>query len=350
MLRIGIVGLGVISEIHAQAISEVSGAELSAGFSPVPEQVKAFAEKWDCRGYDSLEEMLQTGGLDAVAICSPSGTHLEAALQAIGAGKHLIIEKPIEVTANRAEKIVAAARRKGLVMAGIFQSRFYEAARHVKQAMVRGRFGRVSLVDAYVKWYRTQEYYSASGWRGTWKMDGGGALMNQSIHMVDMLSWLMGTPKEIYCRQDALGHDGIEVEDTAVVTMQFPGGAIGVIEGTTAAYPGFFKRFEVSGTAGSAIVEEDRVVEWKFEQEDEYDTKLREIFAVGTFSRSGVARYEAEHSAHARQYENIVSVLEGKGELAVSAEEAIRPIRLIESAYDSAGQNRPVRISTDVGI
>ncbi len=345
MIRFGLIGLGVISEVHAQAIYATDGAELRACYSPVPEEVSQFSDEWKCRGYRDLQEMLLTADIDAVSICSPSGTHLEAALAAIEAGKHLVIEKPIEVTGRRAEQILCAARKKGVVVTGIFQSRFYEAARQVKQALDRGRFGRISLVDAYVKWYRTQEYYSASGWRGTWKMDGGGALMNQSIHMVDMLAWLMGTPREIYCRMDALGHDNIEVEDTAVVTMQFPGGAIGVLEGTTAAYPGFYKRFEVSGSSGSAIVEEDRIVEWRFENEDEFDVSLREKFKVGSFPRADLPRYEFEYSAHAGQYASIIAALEGKQQLSVSVSEAIRPVKLIELAYESAHKNHPIKVT-----
>ncbi len=343
MKKFGFVGLGVISEIHARALKDVRGAELYGGFSPIPAQVKEFSKKWDCKAYYSVEDLMKDKEIDAIAICSPSGAHLQPALRAIEAGKHLIIEKPIEVTSKRAEQIIAEAQKKGVTVTGVFQSRFYEAAQQVKQALLRGRFGRISLVDAYVKWYRSREYYAAGGWRGTWEMDGGGALMNQSIHMVDMLSWLMGTPEEIYCRRDTLGHDEIEVEDTAVVTMQFSGGAVGVLEGTTASYPGFYKRFEVSGTRGSVIVEEDRIVYWQFEKEDSFDTELREKYKVGSFSRSDVPRYEAEHSAHARQYENFVSVLKGEGNLMIDDKAAVRPIKLIESAYASARENRPIK-------
>ncbi|MCF7914699.1 MAG: Gfo/Idh/MocA family oxidoreductase [Spirochaetaceae bacterium] len=344
MIKFGFVGLGVISEIHARALNEVKGAVLHGGFSPIPSQVEEFSSKWGCKAYYSIEDIMNDTEINAISICSPSGAHLQPALQAIKAGKHLIIEKPIEVTSERAEQIIKEARKKGVIVTGVFQSRFYEASQYVKQALNRGRFGRISLVDAYVKWYRSQEYYSASGWRGTWEMDGGGALMNQSIHMVDMLSWLMGTPEEIYCLRDTLGHDDIEVEDTAVVTMQFSGGAVGVLEGTTAAYPGFHKRYEVSGTRGSVIVEEDRIVYWQFEKEDPSDIEVREKYKVGSFSRSDMPCYEAEHSAHARQYENMVSVLNGEGDLAVDAETALRPIKLIECAYASARKNRPVKI------
>jgi len=344
MIKFGFVGLGVISEIHARALNEVKGAELYGGFSPIPAQVEGFSSKWGCKAYYSVEDLMNDTEINAIAICSPSGAHLQPALRAIEAGKHLIIEKPIEVTSERAEQIVREAQKGGVVVTGVFQSRFYEAVQDVKQALLKGRFGRISLVDAYVKWYRSREYYEAGGWRGTWKMDGGGVLMNQSIHMVDMLSWLMGTPEEIFCRRDTLGHDNIEVEDTAVVTMQFPGGAIGVLEGTTAAYPGFYKRFEVSGTGGSAIVEEDRIVCWQFAEEGPFDAGVRERYKVGSFSRSDVPRYEDEHSAHARQYENMVSVLKGEGDLVIDAEAAVRPIKLIEYAYASARENRPVKI------
>jgi predicted dehydrogenase len=217
----------------------------------------------------------------------------------------------------------------------------------VKEAVLSRRFGRISLVDAYVKWYRTQEYYSGSGWRGTWRMDGGGALMNQSIHMFDILSWIMGSPELIHCELGTPGHDGIEVEDTAVVTFRYPGGALGVLEGTTAAYPGFFKRFEISGTEGSAIVEEDRIVHWDFVTEQASDLGIREEFGVGSFSRSSVVRFETEHAAHARQYQDFIGAIEAGHSPAIDGLEALRAVRMVEAAYKSARMGRSVTKTLD---
>jgi UDP-N-acetyl-2-amino-2-deoxyglucuronate dehydrogenase len=268
--------------------------------------------------------------------------------RAIAAGKHLFIEKPIEVTVERGERIVRAAADKGVLVSGVFQSRFYKAAALVKEAVQAGRFGRISLADAYVKWYRTQDYYSGSGWRGTWKMDGGGALMNQSIHMFDILSWIMGDPERIHCELGTPGHDGIEVEDTAVVTFRFPGGAFGVLEGTTAAYPGFFKRFEISGTGGSVIVEEDRIVHWDFAIEQASDLGIREEFGVGSFPRASVVRFETEHAAHSRQYRDFFEAIVAGHRPAVDGREALRAVRLVEAAYKSARLGRSVTKKLDL--
>ncbi|MFH2113499.1 MAG: Gfo/Idh/MocA family oxidoreductase [Spirochaetota bacterium] len=178
-------------------------------------------------------------------------------------------------------------------------------------------------------------------------MDGGGALMNQSIHMFDILSWIMGDPELIQCESGTLGHDGIEVEDTAVVVFRYPGGAFGELEGTTAAYPGFFKRFEISGTGGSAIVEEDRIVQWDFSIEQASDPGIREEFGVGSFSRSSVVRFETEHAAHARQYQDFIGAIEAGHPPAVDGREALRAVRMVEAAYKSASIGRSVTKKLD---
>jgi predicted dehydrogenase len=347
MTGIGLVGLGAISAVHARAIADAGGAVLVGAFSMDIKQMEAFARVWSCSAYPSLDRMLADPRIDALAICTPSGAHLDVALAAIAAGKHLLIEKPLEVTTERGERIVHAAAERGVLVSGVFQSRFYRAATLVKDAVRSGRFGRISLADAYVKWYRTQEYYSGSGWRGTWHMDGGGALMNQSIHMMDILAWLMGDPERVFCAMGTPGHDGIEVEDTAVVTLSFPGGALGVLEGTTAAYPGFFKRFEISGTEGTAIVEEDRIVHWEFAKEDTLDTEIREEYEVGRRSPNVVPRFEPEHAAHARQYRDFISAVDTGRPLAIDGWEALRAVRLVEAAYSSSRSGSSVAKKSD---
>jgi UDP-N-acetyl-2-amino-2-deoxyglucuronate dehydrogenase len=243
---IGIVGTGLIAEFHARAISKAQGAHLAAVMSRTSERAAAFGERFGCRGYDSLEALLADPHVEIVSICTPSGAHLEPALAAIAAGRHLIIEKPLEISLERCDRILEAAERKGVLVSGIFQSRFYESSRVLKNAVEAGRFGRLVLGDAYVKWYRSQEYYS--GWKGTRRYDGGGALMNQSIHAIDLLQWMMGPVRSVQAVKATLAHQKIEVEDTAAAVLEFVSGACGVIEGSTAIFPGFLKRIEISGT------------------------------------------------------------------------------------------------------
>ena len=176
--------------------------------------------------------------MEAVTIATPSGAHMEPAVAAAKAGKHVVVEKPLEVTLKKCDRIIEACDKAGVKLAAIFPSRFHDSSKLMKQAVDAGRFGRLTLGDAYVKWYRTQQYYDSGAWRGTWALDGGGALMNQAVHTVDLLAWLMGPVAEVQANTATLAHERIEVEDTAVATLQFANGALGIIEATTAAYPG----------------------------------------------------------------------------------------------------------------
>lgn len=337
MKGFAIVGLGAIASLHAKALEEARGCRLVGAYSPIAPQVASFSSTWGCRGYGSLSDLLADRDVECVSVCAPSGSHLETIVAAAEAGKQVISEKPLEINEERCAAAVRAAERAGVVLAGIFQSRFYAAARLIKAALREGRFGRVSRVGAYVPWFRTQEYYDASGWRGTWALDGGGAYMNQAIHMADLLRWLFGNPASVVCRAAALGHDRIEVEDTAAAILVWNGGPIGVLESTTAAYPGYLKRLELSGTGGTAIMEEDRLVEWRFADERAEDQEVRARYGVGILPRSGVTRFEEEHVPHRRVYENFAAALDGKESLEVDGPEAGRTVALVRDLYRSAG-------------
>ena len=227
----GIVGLGMIADFHARALHAATGATLVACASRSAAKEQEFAARHGCAGYHDLQQFLRHPGLEVVAIATPSGAHLEPALAAIEAGKHLIVEKPLEVTGERCARLLEAAARRGVVVAGIFPSRFLEVSRLIKQAIDGGRLGRVVLGDAYIKWFRNQQYYDEGGWHGTRRLDGGGALMNQSIHAIDLLQWFMGPVERVLGASATLGHRDIEVEDTAAAVVQFANGALGTIEG-----------------------------------------------------------------------------------------------------------------------
>ena len=188
----GIIGCGMIANFHAKAIADISGAKLVGCQSRRLESAQKLADQYGATAYDDIGEMLADPKIDIVTICTPSGAHMEPALAAAKAGKHLIIEKPLEVTLKRCDKIIAACHKHGVTLSTIFPSRFHKASQLLKKAIDKGRFGTLTLGDAYVKWYRTQEYYDSGQWRGTWELDGGGALMNQAIHSIDLLTWFMG--------------------------------------------------------------------------------------------------------------------------------------------------------------
>ncbi len=353
--RVGIIGTGMIADVHAGVFSELENVLLQGVYSRSAARGADFARRHNCAAYTDLTEMLNK--VDIVSVCTPSGVHLEVALPAIEAGCHLIIEKPLEISLERCDRILEAAGRKGVQVAGVFQSRFYGASRQLKAAVEQQRFGRLSMGDAYVKWYRNQDYYSSSEWKGTVKYDGGGALMNQSIHAVDLLQWFMGSVKNVQAKTAALGHEGIEVEDTAVAILEFANGALGVIEGSTAVYPGFLKRIEISGSAGSAVLEEETLKEWSFAEESAADDEIRTKFGPSATpggddgggdegSGGGAADPGAiSHIGHQRQFKDFIEAVQSGRPPFVDGQEARKSVAIIQAIYESSrtGRITPVR-------
>jgi len=343
---IGIIGTGMIAEFHAQAIEAVKGARLVSVLSRSQERAEEFSRKFACKGYSSLKEFFKDPALAIVSICTPSGAHLEPALQAIEAEKHVVIEKPLEITLKRCDAIIEAAEKKKVLVTGIFQSRYYESSRVLKKAIDSGRFGRMILGDAYVKWYRSQDYYDKGGWKGTKKYDGGGTLMNQSIHAIDLLQWFMGPVDSVQAFKGILAHERIEVEDTAVAALEFRNGAYGVVEGSTAVFPGFLKRIEISGSEGTAILEEEDLKFWKFARESAEDEEIRRKYGQQTRSGGGAADPGAiSLEGHKKQFEQFIgSVREGRS-LLIDASEARKSVAIILAIYRSAETGKKIALS-----
>ncbi|MFH2115884.1 MAG: Gfo/Idh/MocA family oxidoreductase [Spirochaetota bacterium] len=342
----GVIGTGMIASFHAKALQEIPSARLVASYDNRPGAAASFGSSYGGMAYDSLERFLADPDLQVVTICTPSGMHLEPALAAIEAGKHVIVEKPMEITLERCDKMIEAAEKKGVLLSGIFPSRFHDVSRLIKTQLDEGRFGRLSLGDAYVKWFRSDEYYRSSNWKGTWKYDGGGALMNQSIHAIDLLQWFMGPVESVQSCTATIGHEGIEVEDTAVAVLRYANGALGVIEGSTAVYPGFLKRLEISGTTGSVIMEEEDITTWNFAEARLDDDVIRRKYANATISGGGAADPGAiGFHGHQRQFEDFLRVLEsGKGKPLVDGIEARKAVAIIVAIYESARTGRMVKM------
>jgi len=341
----GIMGLGLIADFHARAIQEMRGGKLVACCSRNQEKADRFAEKYQCKGYSSWEKFLGHPGLDIVNICTPSGTHLEPALAVAAAGKHLIVEKPLEITLLRCDEIIRACEENGVKLTSVFESRFFKLTSVIKKAVDQGRFGQMVLCDAYIKWYRSQEYYDKGGWRGSWKLDGGGALMNQSIHAVDLLQYFAGEVEEIQALIATIGHQGIEVEDNAVALLRFKSGALGVIEGSTSVYPGFLKRIELSGTEGSVIMEEEDLKAWSFKKELLKDRKIRKQFFSRTKSGGGASDPGAiDFCGHQYQFENMVEAIKNNNEPLIDGYEARKAVEIILGIYKSAREGKKVKL------
>lgn len=342
----GIIGCGMISRFHARAINDVRGAKPVACFDRNPAKADKLAEEFGLTAHHDLKQMLADPAVDAVTIGTPSGAHLEPTLAAAKAGKHVIVEKPLEVTTKRCDRAIAACEEAGVKLGAIFPSRFHDSSVQMKRAVDKGRFGRVTLGDAYVKWFRTQEYYDSGAWRGTWKLDGGGALMNQAIHTVDLLQWLMGPVEEIQAQTATLAHERIEVEDTAVATLRFASGALGVIEASTAVYPGYLKRIELHGSQGTAVLEEEDLKTWDFAKKLKSDEKILAEMKKSKSTGGGAADPAAiGHHGHTLQIQDFVKAIQKDTTPAVDGHEGRKSVAIIEAIYKSAKTGRVIKMA-----
>ena len=337
-LGIGIVGAGFVGRVHAEALIGISQAELRAVCDQNPEYGNAFADEFNVSSYDDYNRFLARSDLDVVIICTPSGTHADLAIPAAEAGKHLIVEKPLEITVARCTEIIETAEENDVTLSVIFQNRFKDAVLATRTALEKGRFGRVVLGDAHVKWYRSNEYYR--GWKGTKRYDGGGALMNQGIHTIDLLQWMMGPVKEVCGYVETRVHQ-IEAEDVGVATLRFRSGALGVITGSTATYPGLQEQLGIYGESGSVELAGNRIVTWRFRKKCAEDTAISQIDRGKTLGGSSNPA-AIESKLHRRQLEAIVTaVLEGKRP-PVSGNEARKSVAIIEAIYKSNQTGKPM--------
>jgi UDP-N-acetyl-2-amino-2-deoxyglucuronate dehydrogenase len=263
IIRFGILGAGVISASHARAISGNPRAKLYAVCDTDQGKAAKLADDYQIEHiFTDLNSMLQLKELDVVCICLPSGLHEEAAVAAANAGKHVFCEKPLDITLEKIDRILEAVERNKVKLGCVYQRRTMPEAIAARKAIQEGKLGRMVLGDAYLKYYRSPEYYKSAGWRGTWQHDGGGALMNQGVHGIDLIQWMMGDIASVFAHTAALVRD-IEVEDTAVVAVKFKNGAFGVIQGTTSVYPGQDTRFELHGENGSFIFGDKGIQTWE---------------------------------------------------------------------------------------
>lgn len=341
----GIIGCGMIANFHARAIADIRGARLVACYDAVPAAADRLAGSTGCRAYHDLDDMLADAEIDVVTIGTPSGAHREPAVAAARAGKHVIVEKPLEITLKRCDQIIRECEKNNVKCSAIFPSRFHRSSVELKKAVDQGRFGRMTLGEAYVKWYRTQAYYDSGAWRGTWELDGGGALMNQAIHSVDLLTWLMGPVVQITAQTGLLAHQRIAVEDTAVATLQFANGALGIIEATTAAYPGYLKRIEIHGSDGSAAMEEEDVVAWDFAKKAKSDAALHERMAARVSTAGGASDPAAiGHHGHTEQFRDVLDAIRKDRSPAVDGHEGRRSVEIILGIYKAAETGKAIKL------
>lgn len=338
--NVGISGAGVIGNVHAGALEGVPNARLVAVAEPREEVGRAFADKYGATWYGSYVEMLQDPAVDVVIVATPSGLHPEQTILAARAGKHVVTEKPMAISAEGATKMIAACETAGVRLAVIFQNRLLPDVFRVKRAIEGGQLGKIVLGNGSVHWKRTQEYYDANGsWRGTWALDGGGALMNQAIHTLDVLQFLMGGVVSIQAQIATLTHD-IETEDTAVANFRFGNGALGTMQATTSTNADRPVRIEIIGECGRVVMESNAVTVWEAEQELTDDL-------LTDADKALVAGWEPnEHfgAAHRRQLRHIFDAIADGSEPPIPGREARKPVDVILGIYESARTGKRVEL------
>jgi predicted dehydrogenase len=345
----GIVGCGMVANFHAQAITAMKGGHLACVYSRNRANADQVAEKYGCAVYTDFKAFLNHQGLDMVTIATPSGAHLEPVEKAAKAGKHILCEKPLEVTLERVDKMIRVCEENKVMLAGIFQRRFFEATQEFRKALEAGRLGKITLADAYIKWYRTQEYYDGGEWRGTWKLDGGGALMNQSIHTIDLLYYLAGDVDWVCAFADRSIHERIETEDNGVAILKFKNGALGVVEGSTACYSptGHPAEVHICGSNGSVFMRDNSFTVWDFRKKKPTDRRILQKFGArpGEAGAGAADPAAIDYVPHQRNFEDAVKALKNGIQPLVNGPEGRKALEIILAIYRSAlSGGKPVQL------
>jgi UDP-N-acetyl-2-amino-2-deoxyglucuronate dehydrogenase len=347
--RSAVIGTNVVGVTHLRAISTTPMCTLAAACDLAPTRARASLDKLGLNQipvYESVSEMLRKEKLDVVHVCTPSGAHMDCSVEAMKAGVNVICEKPLEVNLERCDAMLEAAEKNNVRLGGIFQYRWNEANAAIHAAIQEGRFGRIAWAGSFTPWWRPDEYFETGGWRGTWKMDGGGAIMNQSIHAVDLISWFAGPVKTVCAFAGKRSHDKIEVEDTLSATLQFASGAFGTIMGTTAMFPGAPVHVEIGGENGTAV-SEDGLKVFKFREPRPGDAELLEKYGkLVSVTREALSSKEAIEKAaeaktklHRQNIESILSAWEENRDAETSGKEARKAVAITMALYESAKKN-----------
>ncbi|GGD50250.1 Gfo/Idh/MocA family protein [Paenibacillus nasutitermitis] len=332
-VRFGIIGCGIIADVHAKGIRDTEEAVLTAVYDHAEEVAERFAAQYSAAVCSTLEELLARDDVDVVCICTPSGLHADQTVMAARAGKHIIVEKPMAIRLEDIDRMLDACVKGRVMLSTVFPRRMSPQAQYAKKMIEDGRLGRLSLCSAYVKLYRDQAYYDSAGWRGTWAMDGGGAMMNQGIHTVDLLQWLAGKVESLHGRSKAVLRS-IEVEDTAVSLLQYRSGAMGTLEITTTAYKGRGQRLEIHGERGTLIIEEDDIVFLEIDGEN-VSLPVFEPFRVIP-------------DGHRMQIRDMALAVREKREPMVPGREGRHSLEIILGTYKSSREQRDIMLSPPV--
>jgi len=338
-MHIGILGGGNISESHLKAALEIDGLEVSAVCGQNREKVAALASTCQAKTYSKTAEFLKHRPMDMVAIGSPSGVHAEQGIAAARAGLHVLVEKPIDINVERADQLISECDEANVKLGVFFQDRVARDSLRLKRMIASGRLGDILLATAHVKWYRPPDYYGDSRWRGTWDLDGGGAVMNQAVHTVDLLLWLLGDVRSVSAFTRTQLHD-IEVEDTAVAVLEFESGALGTFEASTSAFPGQPRKLFVSGSEGTVSLEHDRIVAIDLHSARESDAKPQ---TTGR-NLSESSPVVSDVTGHRNILQDFIEAINLDRPPLCDGSEARRSVELVEAIYRSSREGAPVTL------
>ncbi|HEV8607195.1 MAG TPA: Gfo/Idh/MocA family oxidoreductase [Tepidisphaeraceae bacterium] len=371
--RCAVIGTGVVGEWHVKVTSQLPNTSLIAVCDIDSARAKKALARYNLPNipiYTDQAEMLRKEQLDILHICTPSGDHMNPAIMAMEAGKNVITEKPMEIQLDRIDRMHEVAKKNNVRLAGIFQNRWNPANRAIHDALAQGRFGRIAWAGCFTPWYRPDQYYRDGGWRGTWKLDGGGAIMNQSVHAIDLLQWIVGPVKQVSAYASSRIHAEIEVEDTMSCSLEFANGGYGTIMGTTAMFPGQPARIEVGGENGTAVSENGLKV-FKFRDERPGDAQILEtlcppapdklkekIAAAGgdalleklglkksTSTGGGSSNTDVPLDFHARNVMAILNAWDEGHDAETHAAEARKAVAIVLAMYESARKNgAPIQV------
>jgi predicted dehydrogenase len=334
-IRFGIIGCGMISRFHAEGIKNTPGAVIAGCYDAYKPGADAFGKKYGVPVYDTFDEIVTDAEIDVLSICTPSGLHTPLAVAAIKNGKHVMIEKPMSLTLAEADELIASADAHQAKVCVISQFRFSPAIREVYAAIQAGMFGKLTIAELSMKYFRSHEYYAQAEWRGTWRMDGGGALINQGIHGVDLFRYLLGPVKSVNGTIRTLTRR-IEVEDSAAAALELANGALAVISASTCSFPGYPRRIEICGEQGSVVLEEDSILKWDLATE----CPLPVGVSAANIASSDPAAISNE--GHILQYNNMADSLRNGTPLFMDARQGRLPLEVILAIYESSKTGKTV--------
>lgn len=337
-LGFGIIGCGIIADFHANAVHECgSEADLIGVCDVVFDAAEKFAHRHETKAFPNEEALLACKDIDVVCVCTPSGYHHSSVIAAARAGKHIICEKPLAINKEQLDAVEEACKKAGVTVSVISQNRYARSIRRVKRAIDEGLLGKIVCADIYMKYYRSQEYYDSGSWRGTKRIDGGGALMNQGIHGVDLLLHLAGDIKSVYAVSKTLARN-IEVEDTLSAVVEYKSGATGVIQATTSVYPGYPRRLDINGENGSIVLDETSIVRWDILNNHGHD----DVILMPSFTHGAATPTAISNDGHVQQISDTIKCIkEGKPPLSGLAD-GRKAVDVILAIYRSAEERRPI--------